>query len=127
MKVFKEVVEKRLKDPKGRLIRLIKYTTGNVKDLIKHCIQQPSAEGYENAMELLENRYGDPLKTLASYRGEIKKWPSIRARDATAFRQSHNFILKCDSAISMQNLNALDSPETLSMMISKFPRHIRYR
>ena len=72
MEVFKELVEKRIKDPKGRLTRLINYTTGEAKDLIKHCIQQPSAEGYENAMELLENRYGDPLKILAIYRREIK-------------------------------------------------------
>ena len=55
----------------GRLIRLIKYTTGKVNDLIKHCIQQSSAERYDNVLELLENRYGDPLKILASYRGEI--------------------------------------------------------
>ena len=87
MEVFKEVVEKRIQDPRGRLTRLIKYTTGEAKDLIKHCIQQPTAEGYENAMELLENRYGDSLKILASYRREIKKWPSIRAGDASAFRQ----------------------------------------
>ena len=72
MEVFKEVVEKRIEDPRGRLTRLINYTTGEAKDLIKHCIQQPSAEGYENAMELLENRYGDPLKILAIYRREIK-------------------------------------------------------
>ena len=72
MEVFKEVVEKRIEDTRGRLTRLIKYKTGEAKDLMKHCIQQPSAERYENAMELLENRYGDPLKILAIYRREIK-------------------------------------------------------
>ena len=66
MEVFKEVVEKRIEDPRGRLTRLIKYATGEAKDLIQHCIQQPSAEGYENAMELLESRYGDSHKILAS-------------------------------------------------------------
>ena len=44
MKVYKEVVERRIQDPRGKLTRLIKYTTGKAKDLIKHCIQQPSAE-----------------------------------------------------------------------------------
>ena len=56
MEVFKELVETKIKDRRGRLTRLIKYTTGEAKDLIKHCIQQPSTEGYENAMELLESR-----------------------------------------------------------------------
>ena len=67
MEVFKEVVEKRIEDPRGRLSKLIEYTTGEAKDLIKHCIQQPSAEEYENVMGLLESRYGDPLKILAIY------------------------------------------------------------
>ena len=45
----------------------IKYTTGEAKNLIKHWIQQLPAEGYKNVMELLESRYGDLLKILASY------------------------------------------------------------
>ena len=58
MEIFKEVVEKRIEDPRGRLRRLIKYITGEAKDLIKHCIQQPLWEGYKNALELLRIRYG---------------------------------------------------------------------
>ena len=54
-----------------------------------------------------------------------KKWPSVKADDTTAFKHFQNFILKSESVMSMQNWDALDSPETLSMMISKFPRHIR--
>ena len=46
MEIFKEVVEKRTEDPRGRLARLIKYTTGEAKDLIKHCVQH--FEGYSN-------------------------------------------------------------------------------
>ena len=72
-------------------------------------------------MGLLESRYVDLLKILASYQREIKKQLSIRAGDTTAFRQFHNFLLKCGSVISMQSWNTLDSPEILSMMISKFP------
>ena len=51
-------------------------------------------------MEVLENRYVDPLKILASYQREIKKWPSTRAGDSTAFRQFHNFILKYEFHIN---------------------------
>ena len=85
IEVFKEVVEKRIEDPKGRLTRLVKYTTGQAKNLIKHCMQQPSTT--LNGMELLESRHGHPLKILAFYQREIKKWPSIRAGDSTTFKQ----------------------------------------
>ena len=85
IEVFKEVVEKRIEEPKGRLTRLVKYTTGQAKNLIKHCMQQPSTT--LNGMELLESRHEHPLKILAFYQREIKKWPSIRAGDSTTFKQ----------------------------------------
>ena len=97
------MVEKRIEDPRGRLTRLINYKSGETKDLTKHCIQQPSSERYENAMKLVDNRYGDPFEILASYRREISKWPSIKAGDETAFRQFHNFIPKRDIVVSIQN------------------------
>ena len=64
MEIFKEIVEKKIEDPRGRLTRLIKYATGEAKDLIKHCVQPPLSAGYKNALELLRIRYGDPLKVL---------------------------------------------------------------
>ena len=40
MSIFKDVVEDRIEDPTGRLIRLIKHTDGESKELIKLYIQQ---------------------------------------------------------------------------------------
>ena len=36
--MFKESVEKKIEDPKDRLTRLIQYTRGEAKDLIKNFI-----------------------------------------------------------------------------------------
>ena len=47
--VFKEVVEKKIGDARGRLTRLIKYIDGEPKEMIKHCIQQPENIGNKNA------------------------------------------------------------------------------
>ena len=126
MEIFKEIVEKRI-DPRGRLTRLIKYTNGEAKDLIKHCIQQPLSEGYKNALELLRIRYGDSLKVLTTYRKEIRRWPTIKPGDASSFRSFHNFLLKCQSVTSNQTWNSLDSPDTLCLMIANFPQHTRDR
>ena len=115
------------RDPSGRFTRLIKYTTGEAKDLIKHRIQQPLSEGYRNALVLQRIRYSNPLKVLPTYRKEIRRWPTIKAGDASSFRSFHNFLLKCQSVTYNQSWNALDSPDTLCLMIAKFPRHIRDR
>ena len=53
MTLFHELVEKRIEDPRGRLNRLIKYTKCDPKEMIKHCVQQTVAVGYDNAKELL--------------------------------------------------------------------------
>ena len=49
MSLFKEVVESKIDDPRGRLTRLIKYTKVDAKELIKYCIQLPFNEGFKNA------------------------------------------------------------------------------
>ena len=40
--IFNEVVENKLTDPRGRLIRLIKFTKGEAKEIAKNCIQLSS-------------------------------------------------------------------------------------
>ena len=49
MALFREVVESKVDDPRGKLTRLIKYTSGDARELIKHCIQLPSNEGFKHA------------------------------------------------------------------------------
>ena len=74
--LFREVVESKVDDPRGKLTRLIKYTSGDARELIKHCIQLPSNEGVvKHAKYLFEKVYGNSHKILASYRKEVKNWP----------------------------------------------------
>jgi len=45
---FEDLVEKRVIDFKGRLVRLLKYTDWEAKELIKGCIYRKD-DGYEHA------------------------------------------------------------------------------
>ena len=42
MSIFEEIVESKVVNPRGKLTRLINYTKGEVKELVKYCIQQPT-------------------------------------------------------------------------------------
>ena len=119
MMMFKEVVETKIDDQKGRLTRLLKYTTGEARETIKHCIQYKE-NGYDKAVKLLHKRYGDPHLILATYRKQIRDWPTIKFSDGKSFREFLNFIVKCESFIC-DDWNILDSPETICMLISKLP------
>ena len=123
--VFEEVVEKKIDDPRGRLARLIRYTDGEPKEMIKHCIQQPVSVGYKNARSLLEEKYGNPHYIVAAYRKEIKSWPQLKPADGAAYRRFYNFLLKCESATYGQNWNTIDTPEMMHLVLSKFPGNLR--
>ena len=58
--LFNQVVEKKVSDQSGSLTRPLKFTGGEAKELIKHCIHLPLETGYETAVRLLNNRYGNP-------------------------------------------------------------------
>ena len=119
--LFREVVESKVDDPRGKLTRLIKYTSGDARELIKHCIQLPSNEGFKHVKYLLEKVYGNPHKILASYRKEVKNWQPIKFGDVIAFRWLHYFLLRCRSVATNQRWNALDTPDILCMLTSKLP------
>ena len=68
MMLFHEIVEKRVDNPRGKLTRLINYTKGDAKEMIKHCAQQPPAEALRNTKALLGRKYGSPYKIMTMYK-----------------------------------------------------------
>ena len=82
MTLLREVVESIIEDPHGRLTRLIKYTTGESKELINHCTEQPANEWYENGVNLLYGKHGHQHTILAAYKKEVKELPQIKVGDA---------------------------------------------
>ena len=95
--------------------------------MIKHCIHLPRETGYETAIRLLNNRYGNPHYLLASYRKEIKTLSSVKPGDTSGFTKLHSFVLKCETFSKCTAWNALETPETLCILVSKLPRSLRDR
>ena len=119
--LFCEVVETKIEDPQDGLTRLIKYTVGKAKELIKHCIQLLHDKGYKYAKLSLEKIYGNPNKILFSYRKVVKDWPQVKFGDAKAFWKLFNFLLRSGSISDNQHWNTLGTPEILCMLIPKLP------
>ena len=51
----------------------MKYTVGEPKELIKHCIQPSHGCGYQTTVSRLEKSFGNAHKILSSYRREVKE------------------------------------------------------
>ena len=125
--MFNQVVEEKVSDQMGRLTRLLKFTDGEAKELIKHLIHLPLETGYETAVKVLNNKYGNPHYLLASYRKEIKALPSVKPGDASGFRKFYSFVLKCETFSKSTAWNALETPETLCILVSKLRGSLRDR
>ena len=119
MELFKEAVEKKVDDPKGRLTRLIRFTSGEAKELIQPCIQLPYLVRYKQTISLMERHSGNPLKIVAAYRREIKKWPLIKPGDSAALKKLYRLLIKCQSITADITWNVLNTPDTLCSLIAK--------
>ena len=125
--MFNQVVEKKVSDQTGRLTRLLKFTGGEAKELIKHCIHLPPKTGYETVVRMLNNRYGNFHYLLASYRKKIKALPSVKPGDASGFRKFYSFVLKCETFSKSTAWNALETLESLCILVSMLPGSLRNR
>ena len=126
--LFEELIEKKIDDPLGKLARLIKYTRGEPKKLIQHCIQMPQPDGYNMAMELLQKEYGDPHKVSSAYMKELRSWKPIPSGDVKELKKYYRFLLKCNTnRKGDMYLKLLDNPETLRVLQSKLPYKMRER
>ena len=124
MPIFRESIEKKTEDPKGRLTRLIQYTRGEPKDLIKNFINDGPEYGYNNAMAVLHRQYGNPHTLLSSHRTKVRQMVPLKAGDATALMKLFNFLNKCLTIEVDGHYNPLDTPEIICMVLSKLLLHL---
>ena len=125
---FAEVVESKITNPRGRLVRLIQYLRGEAKELAESCSHLPSDEGYERAKLLLDKQYGDKYRILSQYRNELKYWPKLKSYDAKGFRRFYSFLLKYKATmLSLKTPSFADSPETIQKLQLILPPHLQER
>ena len=117
--MFQEMLERKIRDPVGRLTCLIKFTDGEAKDMIKHCIHVTPDTGYDTAITLLNKRYCSFQSLLPSHRKEIKPQALVKPGDAMGFRKSRNFVLKCETFSNSTRWNSQETPETLRTLVLK--------
>ena len=118
---FKEIVENSVDSQTGRLNRLIKYTTDEAKELIKHCVHEPSVNCYDKALDLLNREYGNKYKISCAYMEELRIWPQVKQNDANAFKRFYRFLLRCLTIQKRGELDVLNSPMSIRQLQLKLP------
>ena len=123
---FKEVVERKIPDERGRYTRLLKFTAGEAKELIKHCIFEEEEECYTRAMDLLEKEFGNKQLVINRYLEKLKAWPKVPLNDAKAYKKLHTFLLEGTVYMKGGHLVELDSDTLMrTAILSKMDRIVQ--
>ena len=123
---FRDVVERKVADQTGRLTRLLKYTSGDAKDLIKHCIHDDNNTCFNNAMQLLDKEYGDKQLLTNLYLNKLRQWPKLTLNDAAAYKKLHRFLLSGLTFKRDGMLTELDSESIIrSSILAKMDRTVQ--
>ena len=90
MTPFRKVLEKRTDDSRGILERLLKYTSGNAKEMAKHCVQVPPAMDYQHAKKILVRK----ILLVDTYIKETKPFPFKRSGDAQGYQMFYKILYR---------------------------------
>lgn len=88
MTPFREVLEKRTDDSRGILETLLKYMSGNAKEMAKHCVQVPPAMDYQHAKKILVRK----ILLEDTYIKETKPFPFKGNGDAEGYQMFYKIL-----------------------------------
>lgn len=105
---FRLLIEGKGITPDDKIFYLKKYVAGDAKRAIEGFFFSGSASAYENAMTILEERFGHPFIVQRAFRNKLDNWPSIPARNPRMLRDYGDFLRACkDASDSYTNLEIL--------------------
>jgi len=123
---FHDVVERKIADPVGRLMRLYKYTAGDAKELIKHCIREEKSTCFDEAISLLDREYSDKQLSTTFHLNKLYQWPQVPLNDACAYKKLHRFLLGGHTYKRDGKLVELDSESVIrSCILAKMDRSVQ--
>ena len=84
IRAFQEVIKSKTTSDSARLYHLIKYTSGEVQELVSTCLPMKPEKVYQEARTLLKKRYSQSYRIATAYVNKLTKGPPIKAEDSSA-------------------------------------------
>ena len=119
---FSALIESRNSNPSDKIFYLKRCLSGNALKCVKSYLQTPTPDSFDEAMSLLETRFGDMFSVAQAFKNKIELWPNISSRDSSGLREFSDFLKQCSvAARSNPNLRILDDENQNRTMLSKLP------
>lgn len=106
-----------------RKMRMLKrFIDGEARKCIEGFLLDDNISSYNEARNLLKERFGKKINISRHLKKQLKDWPRIGNTDGLALQQFGDFLTHLSSAKqTSQHLNSLDEPESNEEILEKLP------
>ena len=119
---FSTLIECHSIPPSQRVHYLKRYLGGNAKKSVEGYLLMPTDDSFQEAMKLIDSRFGDSFAVAFAFKSKIEQWPKIAGRDAEGLRNFSDFLKQClVAARTNPSLRVLDDDTQNRVMLSKVP------
>jgi hypothetical protein len=95
---------------------------GSAKKSVEGYLLMPTDDSFQEAMNLIDSRFGDSFAVAFAFKSKIEQWPKIANRDAEGLRNFSDFLKQClVAARTNPSLRVLDDDTQNRVMLSKIP------
>jgi hypothetical protein len=128
IRLFETLIEAKTSFGSSRLYYLVQYTSGDVQEFMQSCLSMNPDEGYQFAMKLLKQRYGQAYRIATACLDRVTKVPQIKSEDGEALQRFSVLLTSCKFTLKeIGYLSKLDNPDSLQSVISRLPYSLRQR
>lgn len=124
MAIFDETIHNRCDDGQVRLTRLLQYTSGAAKLAIKNCTLIGGKAGYEQAREILKNRFGNDHLVSRQIIAELRSGKSVQS--GQELQQLADELSMASTALKGINmLSEVDTQQSILDITQRCPNWVR--
>ena len=122
--IFDECIHNKVNDDQIRLTRLLQYTSGPAKLAIKNCSLIGGTVGYQNARDILKNRFGNHHLVAQRLISDIKSGKQVHAGpELQQFADELTMALTTLKGMNM--LCEIDTQQCILDILSRCPNWVR--
>ena len=116
------LIDQRGIPPLEKIHYLKRYLGGAALEAVEGFCLLTTADAYEQARNLLDDRFGDPFIVANAFRDKLDAWPNITERDGSALRKFADFLRQCNTAMqTTKSLNILNDSRENKKLLCKLP------
>lgn len=119
---FETLIDQKSIQDKEKIYYLRRYVSGQAKKAIDGYFLLGTESAYAAAVEILEERYGNPFTIAKAYRDKLQTWPKIGSKDSFELREFSDFLRSCEAAmVHIKALEILNDCNENRKILSKLP------